>query len=74
MKEEEIRKREVFNKYLEFSAKYLEVYFRDHAGFVRVDCPACTSRELEEALEKSRFTYDSCWSCDIFGEQLPGES
>ncbi len=64
MKEEEIRKREVFNKYLELSAKDVEVFFKDKSRFSRIDCPACGSRELDKALEKNGFSYYSCRKCD----------
>lgn len=64
MKEEEIRKRDIFNKYLELSAKDVEVFFKDHTKFLKINCPACGSSELKESIKKNNFSYYSCLKCD----------
>jgi len=64
MKEDEIRKREVFNKYLELLAKDVEIFFKDHSKFIQIKCPACNSDDAEEAMTKNKFTYFICKKCD----------
>lgn len=62
MKEEEIRKREVFNKYLALVAMDVNDFF-DFKSFIGVDCPACGSSESTFEFEKIRFKYCSCQVC-----------
>jgi 2-polyprenyl-3-methyl-5-hydroxy-6-metoxy-1,4-benzoquinol methylase len=64
MKEEDIRKREVFNKYIELSAKDINVYFNDRSKFIQTDCPACGSNKIKESIDKESFTYEVCNDCD----------
>ena len=40
MKEEEIRKRAAFNRYLELIAEDVKTIFADSGSFVKIDCPA----------------------------------
>ncbi len=63
MKEEEIRKRDVFNKYLELVQKDVENYF-DFSSFKDGDCPACGNSEHVPEFEKIGFRYVSCKKCE----------
>lgn len=63
MKEEDIRKREVFNRYLELVAKDVGRFFSDKSAFVRVDCPACGGSNLTKQFKKTGFDYDLCNDC-----------
>jgi SAM-dependent methyltransferase len=64
MKEEEIRKREVFNKYLELVGKDVRDFF-DFKSFVEISCPACGSDDFIHEFEKLGFKYVSCRICSI---------
>ena len=62
MKEEEIRKRDVFNKYLELVKKDVENIF-DFKSFVKIDCPACNCKNFIFEFGKLGFRYVSCVDC-----------
>jgi SAM-dependent methyltransferase/ribosomal protein S27E len=62
MKEEEIRKRDVFNKYLELVEKDVKVFF-DFNSFIEINCPACDSNDFLFEFEKLGFKYVSCKTC-----------
>ncbi|MDQ7816746.1 MAG: class I SAM-dependent methyltransferase [Melioribacteraceae bacterium] len=64
MEEDEIRKREVFNKYLELSAKDVKEFFNDHSKFEFIKCPACNSGDIKKAFSKNSFFYDECEKCN----------
>lgn len=64
MKEEEIRKRDVFNEYLELVRADSEKMFSDQSQFVSIDCPACGSSRNDVEIEKYGFTYVKCIECD----------
>lgn len=64
MKEEDIRKRDVFNKYLELSAHDVDVFFKDRSRFISSNCPACSSNTTENAIVKNKFEYSQCLNCD----------
>ena len=64
MKEEEIRKREIHNKYIELSAKDVEVYFNDPSVFIDINCPACNARDSEISINKNNFDYHLCKNCE----------
>lgn len=63
MKEDDIRKRKVFNKYLTLVEEDVRNIF-DFAAFVTVDCPACGSPDFKHEFEKMGFQYASCKICD----------
>jgi len=63
MKESEIRKREVFNKYLELVNEDVKTMF-DFETFNEVPCPACHSTAYNKEFDKSGFTYVSCTKCE----------
>lgn len=62
MKEEDIRKRDVFNRYLQLVGDDVKTFF-DKRHFLEIDCPACASKELDFEFEKSGFNYLSCRKC-----------
>ena len=63
MKEEEIRKRTAFNRYLELVSEDVQTIFADRACFVRIDCPACGGKEHQPQFEKLGFAYVTCTAC-----------
>lgn len=62
MKEEEIRKREVFNRYLELVEKDVKEFF-DFNSFVKTNCPACGGDSFIKEFEKLGFKYVTCKNC-----------
>jgi 2-polyprenyl-3-methyl-5-hydroxy-6-metoxy-1,4-benzoquinol methylase len=64
MKEDDIRKRETFNKYLELSAKDVDSFFGKKTERILVPCPACASQELTSEFIKNKFQYVSCRKCE----------
>ena len=62
MKEEEIRKRDIFNKYLKLVEKDVKRYF-DFKFFKKIACPACDGKVVKNELEKNGFEYVSCKNC-----------
>ncbi len=63
MREEDIRKRGIFNKYLELAKQDAENFFLDKSSFVSVNCPACLGSNLKLEFEKQGFNYVSCSNC-----------
>jgi SAM-dependent methyltransferase len=64
MKEEDIRKRSVLNRYLELVAEDSARLFQDRSKFLEIDCPACSGSELSQQFEKTGFNYMQCSSCE----------
>jgi SAM-dependent methyltransferase len=64
MKEDEIRKRDVFNRYLELVKNDADVIFRDKSTFQSLHCPACGSEQHTSQFDKSGFHYVQCSQCD----------
>ncbi len=62
MKEEEIRKRAVFNEYLELVEKDVKELF-DFKSFTKTNCPACDNNDSNYEFEKLGFRYVSCKNC-----------
>lgn len=62
MKEEEIRKRDVFNSYLALVDKDVKDFF-DFNSFEPLSCPACHSTDLTDEFIKQGFRYVSCDRC-----------
>ncbi|MCX5749186.1 MAG: methyltransferase domain-containing protein [Candidatus Saganbacteria bacterium] len=72
MKEEEIRKRDVFNKYLELVKEDIDTIFKDKGAFIDAACPACGSDENTFQFEKSGFKYVLCNKCGtLFANPRP---
>lgn len=63
MKEEDIRKKEIFNKYLEIVKKDVDDSF-EFDKFVKIQCPACESDNYEFQFSKNRFNYVVCQNCN----------
>jgi len=63
LKEEEIRKREVFNKYLELVEEDVKTFF-DFSRFEVGPCPACGDKRSVEQFKKLGFNYVSCKNCN----------
>jgi SAM-dependent methyltransferase len=71
MKEEEIRKRDVFNKYLELVEKDVKDFF-EFNSFIETNCPACGSSDFLFEFEKLSFKYVSCKKCStLFANPRP---
>ena len=64
MKEEDIRKREIFNRYIELSAIDAENYFSDKSSYININCPACEAENMENSFTKYGFSYCTCQACD----------
>lgn len=72
MKEEDIRKREVLNRYLELVREDCETFFGDRRSYPKVGCPACLSAECAFQFEKNGFDYVECNRCDtLFVQNRP---
>ncbi len=64
MKESDIRKRDVLNRYLELVEADAREIFRDRSGFQQIACPACLANNAEPQFEKSGFQYVQCRQCN----------
>lgn len=63
MNEEDIRKREVFDRYLEMVREDSATYFSDRREFVEIPCQACGRREYAFQFSKAGFDYVLCNEC-----------
>jgi len=63
VKEEEIRRRSAFNRYLELVAEDVKSIFADRSCFIQVDCPACGGKNYQPQFEKLGFSYVLCLDC-----------
>lgn len=63
MKENEIRKREVLNKYLALVQEDCQRIFTDPRNFIQIDCPACGNKTYREQFKKNGFLYVTCDVC-----------
>ena len=64
MKEDDIRKRDVHNRYIELVKIDADVIFRDKSTFQPLSCPACGGGCHESQFTKSGFHYVQCVDCD----------
>lgn len=62
MKEAEIRPQELFNQYLELSAR--DGAALDRSKFVEVDCPGCGSKQSPTQFLKNGYQYKKCKECN----------
>jgi len=62
MKEDEIRNREAFNRYLEMVSEDVDNYFCAD-NFIKINCPACEGEKFTKAFTKGIFTYVLCSQC-----------
>jgi SAM-dependent methyltransferase len=75
MKEEEIRPRNLFDRYLAIVDEDIEAFFSDKTRFEDCPCPACGSDSAIFAFEKRGFSYKSCEECDsLFLAPRPTEA
>lgn len=64
MKEDDIRKQDVLDRYLELVRKDVECFFRDSSSFEHIPCPACGSSHYRQEFCKIDFHYVSCLDCE----------
>lgn len=64
MKEEEIRKRDVLNRYLELVQEDSNRLFQDRSAFIDIDCPACGEMDPANQFAKKGFHYVQCRKCE----------
>jgi 2-polyprenyl-3-methyl-5-hydroxy-6-metoxy-1,4-benzoquinol methylase len=64
MKEEEIRKRDVLNRYLELVQEDSIRLFPDCSEFINIDCPACGNTKPLHQFDKMNFSYVQCEKCE----------
>lgn len=64
VKEDEIRDRRAFARYLDIVRDDIEQVFSDKSIFSHVACPACDGDHFEEAFIKAGFRYVVCVQCD----------
>ncbi len=62
IKEDEIRPEDIFNEFMDLSAKDAQGFF-DKSKFVEIACPACNSEGIESCFEKHSFCYNHCDKC-----------
>ncbi|MEL6330297.1 MAG: class I SAM-dependent methyltransferase [Planctomycetota bacterium] len=63
MKEQDIRPRALFDRYLALAEEDIERFFRDMSEFVTTACPACGESLYRHEFEKRGFQYTSCKGC-----------
>jgi SAM-dependent methyltransferase len=63
MKEQDIRPADLFETYLELSARDAHTFFSDRARFQDVACPGCGHAAAAEAFTKEGFRYVECRAC-----------
>jgi 2-polyprenyl-3-methyl-5-hydroxy-6-metoxy-1,4-benzoquinol methylase len=64
MKEDQIRPKKIFEKYLELSKKDISHFFSEPKNLVKVYCPACTSTNISEKFFKNKFQLNLCSNCN----------
>jgi len=63
MKEEDIRKRDAFDRYIRMVKKDIDVFFNDRSTFCSIPCPACNEEDSAKEFEKAGFAYVLCKKC-----------
>jgi SAM-dependent methyltransferase len=63
MKEEDIRKRDIFNRYLELAKADSDKFFADKSSFIHFNCFACGGDDLRVEFNRYGFDYVSCKNC-----------
>jgi SAM-dependent methyltransferase len=63
MNEQDIRKREVFDRYLEMVGQDISVFFSDKRDFVEIPCQACGTQDYSFQFKKAGFDYVLCNVC-----------
>lgn len=63
MKEEEIRPKEIFDKYLELAKQDIVTFFSEKEDFEHVQCAACGIDNADFQFDKDSFKYVLCKNC-----------
>jgi len=63
MKEEEIRPKAIFKKYLELAKEDALTFFSNKDDFEYIPCPACEIDDADIQFEKDGFVYVLCMNC-----------
>lgn len=72
MKEEDIRPRELFDRYLALAKRDAERLAASRHEFVAVPCPACASTDAAPEFVKDGFPYATCRACgSLFASPRP---
>jgi len=75
LKENEIRPRDLFNRYLELARIDVERLIAARSAFVEVPCPACGADDPRPGLFKLGFTYVQCFRCgSLYASPRPSRS
>jgi SAM-dependent methyltransferase len=64
VKEEEIRKRDVLNRYLDLVQEDSVQLLQGRSAFMKIDCPACSNTKLVSQFDKMGFSYVQCEKCE----------
>ena len=63
MKEEDIRPQNIFNTFLKLIEEDIKIYFVDKKIYIKINCPACKSRDYEFIFIKNNFNFVKCNIC-----------
>lgn len=63
MREQDIRPKALFDRFLAASGEDAERLFADHSAFQTIPCPACGGTGVGESFNKLRFEYRECAAC-----------
>lgn len=73
MKEEEIRPKAIFDRYLELAREDTITFFSNKDDFEHISCPACEIDNADIQFEKEGFTYVLCRNCGtLYANPRPG--
>jgi 2-polyprenyl-3-methyl-5-hydroxy-6-metoxy-1,4-benzoquinol methylase len=73
MKEEEIRPKAIFDRYLELAREDTVTFFSNKDDFDNISCPACETDDADVQFEKEGFTYVLCKNCGtLYANPRPG--
>jgi SAM-dependent methyltransferase len=61
VKESDIRPKEIFEEYLRLSQ--IDSQKLDPSQFVKINCPSCSSDNLQDRFSKNNYTYQLCKEC-----------
>lgn len=64
MREEDIRPADLQAELKRFLKLDAELWLKDKAGFVRVNCPACDCSETVDPIEVRSYTFETCAACE----------
>ncbi len=64
MKENEIRPKNIFERFLQLAKEDIDTFFSNNEDFVHISCPACDKDEANFQFEKHDFSYVLCNFCN----------